>query len=129
MSGDSFGARLKVIIKEAEITQKDLSVLVGKHKNTVSKWIRHEVVPSVNDVRLLAFHLDVDYNYLITGEQTIKYAVRRYRKGYFLASDKQKYVEEHPIEDLLNYVVELNEHDLKIVRDFVTRFFLNDQNK
>lgn len=49
------------------ITQKRLAELIGISRNTMGNIIRDEHDPGVNVVKQIAFWLDIDLHYLITG--------------------------------------------------------------
>ncbi len=46
LEGDSFGTVLKFLRKQHKVSQKELSIRVGVHFNTLSKWERGICLPN-----------------------------------------------------------------------------------
>lgn len=57
--------RLKVILVEKGKTSRWLAEQLGKNENTVSRWCRNEVQPSLAQLNDIATLLDVDVRSLL----------------------------------------------------------------
>lgn len=57
--------RLKVILVEKGKTSRWLAEQLGKNENTVSRWYRNEVQPSLAQLNDIATLLDVDVRSLL----------------------------------------------------------------
>lgn len=57
--------RLKVILTEKEITQKDFAKMVKKTPNTITRICNNEHQPSLKFLREMAIILDVDISELL----------------------------------------------------------------
>ena len=60
----STGSRLKELIKEKGMTQKELAEICGTHEKTVSQWVNDSCKIRKANIELLAKALDVDVAYL-----------------------------------------------------------------
>lgn len=57
--------RLKVVLVEQEKTSRWLAGQLGKNENTISRWCRNEIQPSVAQLNDIATLLDVDVRTLL----------------------------------------------------------------
>ena len=60
----STGSRLKELMKEKGMTQKELAEICGTHEKTVSQWVNDSCKIRKANIKLLAKALDVDTAYL-----------------------------------------------------------------
>lgn len=60
----STGSRLKELMKEKGMTQKELAEICGTHEKTVSQWVNDSCKIRKANIELLAKALDVDAAYL-----------------------------------------------------------------
>lgn len=60
----STGSRLKELMKEKGMTQKELAEICGTHEKTVSQWVNDSCKIRKANIKLLAKALDVDAAYL-----------------------------------------------------------------
>lgn len=61
----SFGKRLKTILKAADITQTELAYLIGVDDSAVSKWVSGSVKPSYYYIIAISKALGVTTDYLL----------------------------------------------------------------
>ena len=64
----TFGKRLKEVLKNKGITQKELARALGIPYTTLNNWIRGAADPNLSSLIILANYLDVDLHWLITGK-------------------------------------------------------------
>lgn len=57
--------RLKVVLTEKEISQKDFAKMVKKTPNTITRICNNETQPSLKFLRQMAITLDVDISELL----------------------------------------------------------------
>lgn len=60
--------RIKVLIKKKNITERKMLDDLGYSKNLIISW-RKGSEPSINKIIKIAEYLEVDFAYLITGDQ------------------------------------------------------------
>lgn len=67
---DLFGERLRVLLAQKNIKQKDLQgSLQVKGKQTVSNWVNNHNMPSAQDLLRIAHFFDVTTDFLLTGKK------------------------------------------------------------
>ncbi len=81
---ESFGERLKKILKIRRITQKDLAKITGLSQSTISFYIANKKSPSVINAKKIADSLNVDLNWLLSGEE---YDDERFKVGRITDND------------------------------------------
>ena len=59
------GKKIKELRKEIGLTQKQLAKMINKSETGFASWEQGLSEPSVNDIRLLCFILDVSADYLL----------------------------------------------------------------
>lgn len=62
---DVFGDNLKEMIKEANMTQRELADASGIEESSISRFIRKERMPSLKSIINISYALDCDLNDLI----------------------------------------------------------------
>ena len=65
---DSLGKRLKYIRKQNSLTQIEFAQQIGVSQGTLSDLEKDKCKPSVDTLISLRVNLDVDLNWLLTGE-------------------------------------------------------------
>ncbi|GAB4327469.1 MAG: hypothetical protein Kow0037_01060 [Calditrichia bacterium] len=65
---ETFGQRLKKLIKSRNITQKQLSENLDITQSLISDYIKDKAVPTITKAKLIADYFGVDLNWLITGK-------------------------------------------------------------
>ena len=60
--------RIKVMLAERMLTNKDLAEMLGKDPATISKWVTNTSQPSLENLIEIAKCLEVDVNELIRME-------------------------------------------------------------
>jgi len=68
MPKETFADRLKAILKEKGILQKDLVLLMRSDKGTVSRWVNNKTQPEVNTVKAICKVTKTRYSYLANGK-------------------------------------------------------------
>ncbi len=68
----SLGAFIAQLRKEKNLTQKQLSEILGVSDKTVSHWEREESAPDISILPLLSYTLDVTTDELLAGEKATK---------------------------------------------------------
>lgn len=119
----SFGARLKHLLKDSKTSQEAIAGLLGRHKNTISQWVRDERQPSMEDLRLISNYLDVDYSYLFTGETAVEYALRKETKEQIINEPRAKYGQDRKeiLESIAGHLSKLDDDSLKIVQQLISK--------
>ena len=64
----TFGERLKIIMRERGITQKQLAQVLGTSHSLISEYIHNKKEPSIFKAVMIADFLGVDLHWLITGK-------------------------------------------------------------
>ena len=67
-----FGENLKAELKDACMSQKELSEWTGISESTISKYIHGELMPGIKNLVNIAVALDVDITDLATLDEEIK---------------------------------------------------------
>lgn len=57
--------RIKIVLAEKNITNRDLAAGIGKTEATVSRWCTNEVQPSIETLYTVAKYLDVEVRELL----------------------------------------------------------------
>lgn len=57
--------RIKIVLAEKNITNRDLAAGIGKTEATVSRWCTNEVQPSIETLYQVAKYLDVEVRELL----------------------------------------------------------------
>ena len=60
-----FGARLKELMKEKQISQNRLSQKIGYTQKAISKWINNQSEPTETAIRNCAIYFNVTADYLL----------------------------------------------------------------
>lgn len=68
MDAKEFWARVKTLLKEKKISQKQLSLDIGCSERSIEIWIAKDNVPGVFEAYKIAQLLGVTVEYLVTGE-------------------------------------------------------------
>lgn len=68
---EKFQSRLRALISEKGITQKQLSESLGFHPAIVNSWLKRDVIPHLFSLECLADYFKVSVNYL-TGKEDKK---------------------------------------------------------
>lgn len=92
----SLGHRIESAMKKKGINQKQLSELIGVSQPTIGRIIRDEHDPGVSIVKQIAFWLDIDLHYLITGvtyQGQKALSVHEPEPGYFAQKITQQDIE------------------------------------
>ena len=84
MSIDTMGDRIKSILSEKRLSQKELAKAIGLSEKQVSRIINSEVEPGVNKVKSIAEFLNLDLHWLISGTS---YNYKLQEKEYWRISD------------------------------------------
>lgn len=120
----TLGERIEFYRKRNGLSRHELATLVGVHINTLGHWIRNEKEPGVKKVELLATHLNVDLNELITGEASPKYRARRKIRSLYVSDEKAKRsteINQAELEDLLDKLFKMKREDFELVRRLVEK--------
>lgn len=64
--------RIKVMMAERMVTNKDLSKMMGKDAATVSKWVTNTSQPTLENLIEIARCLKCEINDLVRMEETVK---------------------------------------------------------
>jgi len=64
----NFGAKIRMIRKKKELTQKELSKLAGIHYTMICKYEKGDVMPSIEAMKKMADALDISIDYLMYDE-------------------------------------------------------------
>jgi len=67
----TFGDRLKILLKERGITQKQLAKYLGTSHSLISEYISNKKEPGIYKAKLIADFLSVDLYWLITGKHQV----------------------------------------------------------
>ncbi|MCQ2598472.1 MAG: helix-turn-helix domain-containing protein [Treponema sp.] len=71
MEAKEFWARVKTLLKEKGISQKQLSLDIGGSERSVEVWIAKDNVPDAFEAYKIAKILGVTVEYLVTGEYVV----------------------------------------------------------
>ncbi len=125
MSENTFGDRLKTVLKENNLKQKDLAELLNIHINTVSQWIRNLREPDLKSLRLIVHFLDTNYLWLITGETPEEYAARK--KAQRVADDFAAYqIKKEEYRETLRQFFLLSERKQELVKKLIEELSKGD---
>ncbi len=69
MNKKRIGHFIKELRREKKITQKELAHRLGVFERTISCWEKGLWMPSIYDLELLSFQLDITINELLLGEK------------------------------------------------------------
>ena len=63
--------RIKVMLAERMVSNKDLAEMLGKDPATISKWVTNTSQPTLENLIEIARCLRCDINYLVRLEETV----------------------------------------------------------
>ena len=94
MRTDAFWKRVRVILREKNLTQDIAAKTCGRSLSTVKGWMSKNIIPPLDNAFELAQLLEVSLEYLITGKVSDKTAKVNREVIAILkkASDKLKYI-------------------------------------
>ena len=73
---ETIADRLRRILDERKITQRELARLTGLHFNTINSYVSGKKEPGAEKLRKIADALNADLNWLIRGETFDQYKIR-----------------------------------------------------
>lgn len=91
MEAKEFWARVKTLLKEKKITQKQLSLDIGCAERSVDIWIAKDNVPGVFEAYKIARILGVSVEYLVTGEGPV-FTIDTAKLSRFIDENKDLFV-------------------------------------
>ena len=79
---ETFALRLKHLMKEKGLTQREIGLRCGVAQTAVSKWLR-STIPTKTRIQRLAIHFEVNEDWLLTGggDMTLSAEDRRKRNA------------------------------------------------
>ena len=69
MNAKSFWTRIKILLKQKNVTQETAAKSCLVSINTWRSWIYHGIIPPVSDCVKIAKYLNISLDYLITGKE------------------------------------------------------------
>ncbi|MBQ8210825.1 MAG: helix-turn-helix transcriptional regulator [Clostridia bacterium] len=66
-----FGTKLRMLIEEKDITQKELALQLNIAPSTVSSYVQNTREPDFATLRLISKYFDVSLDYLLGGTDTV----------------------------------------------------------
>lgn len=67
----SLGKRLKQVLRKLDLTQVALAKQINVSNVVINRYIKDKTMPDINFLNKLATHLNININWLITGEGTM----------------------------------------------------------
>jgi transcriptional regulator with XRE-family HTH domain len=67
-----FSYRLKCLLAEKKVSQKELAQHIGVKPNTICDWIKKGTSPKVRQLYAMAEFFEVSFDYLFTGRHDIR---------------------------------------------------------
>lgn len=96
----STGSRLKELMKEKGMTQKELAEICGTHEKTVSQWVNDSCKIRKANIELLAKALDVDAAYLECKQVSKSKQADKQKQQDFLAESDSRADTKRILEEL-----------------------------
>ena len=66
---EKLGGRIAILLKQKNITQKDLAMMIGVTESALTRYIKNEREPKIEVLANLATALDTTVDYLTTGKK------------------------------------------------------------
>ena len=121
----SLGERIEKSILEGDVKmkKKDVANALQVHPNTITGWIKNEIIPSVNKVKELSFLTGMDLYWIITGMTAEESAARKFNNNVSLAVHQggPQWRTDAAVE-LVGKLVKLNEHHRAVIEELISLY-------
>ena len=119
---DNISRGIVELIEQNNMTQKELSELLGVDASTVGKWINKKSLPRMGAIQQLSDYFKVDKSYFLEGDS---------REHYYLNDETRRIAQEafeNPeLRILFNAARDVSPEDMKFVIEMVKKLKQNEK--
>jgi transcriptional regulator with XRE-family HTH domain len=110
------------LLEKHEMTQKDLSVILGVDNSTIGKWIKKKAIPRMGVIQKMSDYFKVEKTYFLEHEQ---YLIKKEESPYYLNKETREIAQEafeNPeLRILFDAARDADPEDLKIAIEMIKR--------